>query len=218
MRDDRDVTPPPATAEPSARRVLPSGPHAWLVETDDPVGLMATIAATDPPVGLVDVVPGARTVLVTLADAAERAVAGHWLGSLTPTAVAAGQATTVTIPVRYDGADLDDVARATGLRVDEVIERHQGVTYVSAFCGFAPGFAYLTGLDASLVLPRRATPRTRVPAGAVAIAAAYTAVYPHESPGGWHLLGRTDVALWDLAGDPPARLAPGTHVRFVADT
>jgi KipI family sensor histidine kinase inhibitor len=100
--------------------------------------------------------------------------------------------------------------------VDDVIERHQAPTYACAFCGFAPGFAYLTGLDAALHLPRRPTPRTRVPAGSVAIAAEYSAVYPSVSPGGWHLIGRTDATLWDVERPLPAAIVPGTRVRFVA--
>jgi KipI family sensor histidine kinase inhibitor len=120
----------------------------------------------------------------------------------------------VTLPVRYDGADLDAVAAASSLTASEVVRRHSSATYVAAFCGFAPGFAYLTGLDPALHLPRRSTPRTRVPAGAVAIAGDYTAVYPHPSPGGWHLLGHTDAPVWDVERPRPNLLVPGTRVRF----
>ncbi len=116
----------------------------------------------------------------------------------------------------YDGEDLDDVARATGLDRDEVIARHTGSSFRVDFCGFAPGFAYLRGLDEALWLPRRSTPRTRVPAGSVAIADVYSAVYPGVSPGGWHLLGTTSTRVWDVDRDPPALLEPGTEVRFVA--
>ena len=100
------------------------------------------------------------------------------------------------------------------MAVDAVVAAHAAATYTVAFCGFAPGFAYLTGLPAALRLPRRATPRPRVPAGSVAIAGELSAVYPTASPGGWHLLGRTDVALFDVDRDPPALLTPGTIVRF----
>lgn len=114
--------------------------------------------------------------------------------------------------VVYDGPDLDDVARATGLSVDDVIARHGAATYTVDTMGFAPGFAYLNGLDASLHLPRRATPRTRVPAGSLAIAGAQTAVYPFDSPGGWHLIGRVvDVRMFD---DNGPLLALGDRVRF----
>lgn len=119
-----------------------------------------------------------------------------------------------TLPVRYDGPDLPDVAQRTGLSVSEVIARHSGRWYEVYLIGFVPGFAFLGDLDPALVLPRRSAPRTRVPAGTVGIAGAQTGVYPLVTPGGWHLLGRTDVALFDPAADPPALLAPGDRVRF----
>ena len=112
----------------------------------------------------------------------------------------------------YDGEDLADVARATGLSVRDVIDRHAAVTYTVDTIGFRPGFAYLAGLDPALVLPRRATPRPRVPAGALAIADVFTAVYPGESPGGWHLIGRVAEAMFGADG---ARLQLGDRVRFV---
>lgn len=121
------------------------------------------------------------------------------------------------IPVRYDGADLEDVARRTGLSIDEVVARHSGRPYTVYFLGFVPGFAYLGDLDPALVLPRRPEPRPRVPAGAVAIAGAQTAVYPYAIPGGWHLIGRTTAELFDPMRDPPATLASGDTVRFVAE-
>lgn len=196
----------------------PSGPTAWLVETDDVLGFAEAVRALAPDVGLdvSEVVPAARTVLVKMARPDQLDIAERWLRAVRPRPPEAGSAGQVEIPVRYDGDDLAAVADATGLSVEAVIARHTAGTYRSAFCGFGPGFAYLQGLDPALVLPRRATPRTRVPAGSVAIAAEYTAVYPDESPGGWHLLGHTDVTLWDLDRDPPATLAPGTRVRFVA--
>lgn len=120
----------------------------------------------------------------------------------------------VILRVRYDGPDLASVAESVGLSVGEVIERHSRATYESQFCGFAPGFSYLTGLDRILELPRLASPRTTVPAGSVAIAAHYCAVYPSSSPGGWHLLGTCDVPMFDATADVPATLPPGTRVRF----
>jgi KipI family sensor histidine kinase inhibitor len=120
----------------------------------------------------------------------------------------------LVIPVRYDGPDLAAVAGAAGLSAGQVVALHSGAVYEVAFCGFAPGFGYLTGLPEPLHMPRRATPRTTVPAGSVAIAAGYAAVYPGASPGGWHLLGATDLILFDPVRDPPALLAPGTRVRF----
>jgi KipI family sensor histidine kinase inhibitor len=124
----------------------------------------------------------------------------------------------VEIEVDYDGADLDEVAAATGLSADEVVVAHAGTVFTVAFCGFAPGFAYLTGLPPELHLPRRSSPRTRVPEGSVAIADAFSAVYPRSSPGGWHLLGRTEARLWDLTRDVPGLLQPGDRVRFARTT
>ncbi len=122
----------------------------------------------------------------------------------------------VTIRVRYDGEDLAEVADAIGAQPSEVVALHTSATYRVAFVGFAPGFGYLTGLPRRLHLPRRRVPRVRVPAGAVAVADAYSAVYPSSSPGGWHLLGTTEEWLFDVQRDPPARLRAGAHVRFEA--
>lgn len=120
------------------------------------------------------------------------------------------------IPTRYDGPDLDAVAEMTGLARADVAERHAAVTYTTLFLGFVPGFGYLGPLPAELAVPRRPVPRTHVPAGSVAIAGAQTAVYSIDSPGGWWLIGRTDLALWDPTREPPALLRPGTRVRFVS--
>jgi KipI family sensor histidine kinase inhibitor len=120
----------------------------------------------------------------------------------------------VVIPTRYEGPDLEWVAERTGLSPAEVIRVHAGREYEVFLLGFAPGFAYLGELDPRLRLPRRHTPRIRVPAGSVAIAGDQTAVYPLATPGGWHLIGHTDLVLFDPARDPPALLAPGRRVRF----
>lgn len=128
---------------------------------------------------------------------------------------AAGTPREHRIPVRYDGPDLTEVADRTGLAVSEVIARHSNRWYEVYLIGFVPGWAYLGDLDPALVLPRRSVPRTRVPAGSVAIAGAQTGVYPLATPGGWHLLGRTSVVLFDPSAEPPALLAPGDRVRFV---
>jgi KipI family sensor histidine kinase inhibitor len=165
---------------------------------------------------LVELVPAARTLLVAFdprATTAERL--REALGNLRPARGARERGPLVEVPVHYDGEDLEEVAELADLAVEEIVRRHREGSYVAAFCGFAPGFAYLDGLDAALHVPRRDSPRTRVPAGAVAIADRFTAVYPRASPGGWRLLGRTELALWDLERDPPALLAPGTRVRFV---
>jgi len=121
----------------------------------------------------------------------------------------------VRVAVRYSGPDLARVADHWGCTTEEVVDLHTSLEFTSTFCGFAPGFAYLTGLDPSLRVARRDSPRTRVPAGAVAIADEYTAVYPRESPGGWRIIGHTSTPVWDLAADPPTLLAPATRVRFV---
>jgi len=123
--------------------------------------------------------------------------------------------TLIEIPVRYDGPDLLEVAELTGLTVSDVIARHSSRTYHAYMAGFAPGFVYLGDLDPSLVLSRRAAPRVRVPAGSVAIAAAQTAVYPLETPGGWHLIGSTALTMFDADRDPPALIRAGDTVRFV---
>ncbi len=121
----------------------------------------------------------------------------------------------VEIAVRYDGPDLEEVAHLTGLAPDEVVTAHTGTPWRVGFGGFAPGFAYLVGGDPRLVVARRGEPRTRVPAGSVGLAGEFSGIYPRESPGGWQLIGSTDVVLWDTDRHPPALLSPGTTVRFV---
>ncbi|MGH9270052.1 MAG: 5-oxoprolinase subunit B family protein [Ilumatobacteraceae bacterium] len=198
----------------TGRRLLPYGPSGWLVEVDDGDVLGYAAAARGGP-DVDEAVPAATTVLVRLRHGADRVAVADWLGGLAP--VDAGSfdaANAVELDVVYDGADLHHVASATGLTVDEVVDLHAAGRYTCAFCGFAPGFGYLAGLDERLNLPRRSTPRTNVPLGAVAIAAGYSAVYPSPSPGGWHLLGRTDADVWDPRRPQPALLRPGTTVRF----
>jgi 5-oxoprolinase (ATP-hydrolysing) subunit B len=123
---------------------------------------------------------------------------------------------TIEIPVRYEGDDLQAVAAACGLRGDEVIGLHAAGAYTVAFVGFLPGFAYLDGLDARLHIPRRTQPRTRVPAGSVAIAGTQSGIYPFDSPGGWHIIGHTMLRMFDPDRTPAALLQPGDAVRFVA--
>jgi len=192
-------------------KLLPYGPRAVLAEFDTLDEVMANAATwrTAGLPGVTDVVPAARTVLVlhdgTLDTALLRPVAGD---------VPAPVGELVVVPVRYDGEDLPEVAATAGLTVDEVVALHSGAEYTCAFCGFLAGFAYLAGLDPRLVLARRSTPRTRVPRGSVAMASTFTSIYPVESPGGWHLLGHTELPMWDEHRDPPATLPPGTRVRF----
>jgi KipI family sensor histidine kinase inhibitor len=138
------------------------------------------------------------------------------LSSSTAPHQAVSEVAPVEITVVYDGPDLTEVARLTGLAEDEIVAAHTGTPWRIAFGGFAPGFAYLTGGDPRLSVPRRDEPRTTVPAGAVGLAGEYSGVYPRPSPGGWQLIGRTDAVLWDADRDPPALLAPGGSVRFRA--
>jgi KipI family sensor histidine kinase inhibitor len=160
-----------------------------------------------------DVVPAHRTVLV---DGVDPVVLAAALEGRSPAEQSAAphHNDVVTIPTVYDGEDLAEVARFWGVDTDTVVARHTATDFVVDFCGFAPGFAYLTGLDAEV--PRHPTPRTRVPAGAVALAGRYCGIYPSASPGGWRLIGRTSVRLFDVTADPPALLPPGTRVRFTA--
>ena len=193
--------------------VRPAGDQGALIELPDN-GAAVRLAGLlrEERSDLLDVVIGHTTVLVTwagekpdLGDAVKRALVAE--------AGPAGRL--VEIPVVYDGPDLDEVARLTGLSPEEVIARHTGAEHVAAFIGFQPGFAYLTGGDTLLHVPRRDVPRTRVPGGTVAIAGPYSGVYPRESPGGWRLLGSTTALMFDPAREPPALLAPGDRVRFV---
>ncbi|MET9011162.1 5-oxoprolinase subunit PxpB [Streptomyces olivaceoviridis] len=160
-----------------------------------------------------EIVPAARTVLLDgLAEPA------RWAAELTGARVPEAPAHArelIELPVRYDGPDLAEVAAHWRVPEREVARVHAGTEFTVAFCGFAPGFGYLTGLPERYHVPRRATPRTAVPAGAVALAGTYTGVYPRSSPGGWQLIGTSDTVLWDPARVPAALLEPGTRVRFV---
>lgn len=199
-------------------RVLRAGIGAILVELDgleQVMGLDAALRRT-PPAGTVDLVPAARTLLVIFdpfATTADAVAAEIRQREIDPAAEPDGPL--VQVLVVYDGEDLTEVARMTGLTGKEVVARHQRPEYRAAFCGFAPGFAYLAGGDPALRVPRRDSPRTSVPAGSVGLADQFTGVYPRQMPGGWQLIGRTDAILWDLDREPPALLAPGTRVRFM---
>jgi len=178
--------------------------YAWLLGQRDAGALDA-----------VDVVPAARTVLLDgVPDAG--ALTDRLRACAEPPEVARRSGPLVTVPTVYDGSDLDDVARRWGVGRGEAVRRHTAIEFRVAFCGFAPGFAYLTGLPEELRVPRHDSPRTRVPAGSVAVAGEYAAVYPAASPGGWRLLGHTTLTLFDLGASPPATLTPGTRVRFTA--
>jgi KipI family sensor histidine kinase inhibitor len=160
-----------------------------------------------------EIVPAARTVLLDGLDDPARRAAELAAAEIPPTPPHPRAA--IELPVCYDGPDLAEVAAHWRVPEHEVARIHAGTEFTVAFCGFAPGFGYLTGLPAHYDVPRRATPRTAVPAGAVALAGPYTGVYPRSSPGGWQLIGTTDAVLWDHARVPAALLAPGTRVRFV---
>jgi KipI family sensor histidine kinase inhibitor len=215
------------TVPPGALVLRAVGGSALLAEVPDARSALALYSRlraqpSAPPAldGVIDVMPAERTVLVTFDPAlTDAARVRRWLqeaAAAPATPGAEGARQWVEIPVTYDGPDLDDVVRTLGLTVGELIALHTTTRWTAAFIGFAPGFAYLTGDDdGRLTLPRRATPRPAVPPGSVALAAGYCGVYPRESPGGWHLIGRTDALLWDARRDDPALIAPGTVVRFV---
>lgn len=199
-------------------KVLPVGEDALLVEVssgDEAQALHAELLRrrAEGTLSAREIVPAARTVLLDGLDAPARLAAELTAADLPPALPRARDV--VEIPVRYDGPDLADVAAHWGVPEREVARLHAGTEFRVAFCGFAPGFGYLTGLPPRYDVPRRATPRTAVPAGSVALAGPYTGVYPRSSPGGWQLIGTTDAVLWDHARVPAALLAPGTRVRFV---
>ncbi len=202
----------------SAMRFLPVNRHAILVELADLQQTLVLLGAlqASPIEGVQELVPAARTILVQFAphiigaaQLVRRIAACDLSGSVQRSDVL------VQIPVRYDGEDLAEVAQILGITAEEVVRRHTGGEWSVAFTGFAPGFAYLSGGDPVFQVPRRATPRTKVPAGAVALAGSFSAVYPQASPGGWQIIGVTDAAMWDLARDLPALLQPGYRVQFV---
>lgn len=210
----------------NVRPVRTMGPTAALVECDPaevgPLARAAERSGIRPGEGgVVELVPAATTVLVECDDpvALDRVVTALRELAVDPDDDPGDgpDAVPIEIAVRFDGDDLGEVARRVGRSVEDVVETVVAGRYVVAFCGFAPGFAYLSGLDPVLHLPRRETPRARIPAGAFAIAAGYAAVYPSASPGGWHLLGSTDAPVWSVDRDPPALLRPGTTVRITRD-
>jgi KipI family sensor histidine kinase inhibitor len=203
----------------TALRVLDYGDHALLLQFDSTAEVLAWTDAlrTADLLGVVDIVPAARTVLIKLDG--RRYLPGtrqrldkmrvNPADVMEPPAVA-----DVVIDVVYDGADLDEVAALTGLDAAGVVAAHTGRPWRVGFSGFAPGFAYLVGGDPRLEVPRRDEPRTRVPAGSVGLAGAFSGVYPRESPGGWQLIGHTDAVIWDIDRDAPALLSPGMWVQF----
>lgn len=212
-------------------RELPAGPDAVVLDfADDPEPSAAVGRATaairraigSDMLRVTDLIPSAHTVLVQ----ADRGTGIDVLGVHRALRAARDDAAQpdarsdeIRIPVIYDGPDLDDVARTLGLGVDEVVALHRDTRWQVQFMGFAPGFGYLVAQGDSsnplAQIPRRDESRTAVPSGAVAVAAGYSAVYPRESPGGWHLIGHTTTPMWDENSTPPALLEPGRTVRFV---
>jgi KipI family sensor histidine kinase inhibitor len=185
-----------------------AGDRAWLIELDDNAAARR-LARHLQGQGFEEVVPGHRTVLVVGdLDPAGLPDPGH--EQYEP------EGALHEIRVAYDGPDIEEVASLAGIDADEVVALHCAPIYTVAFLGFVPGFPYLVGGDPVLEVPRRSDPRVRVPAGSVAIAGPYSGIYPRESPGGWRLLGRTEVAPFDAERTPPALMAPGDRVRFVA--
>jgi KipI family sensor histidine kinase inhibitor len=199
-------------------KFLRCGREAVLAEVDDLDAALALYAALREAAlpGVVELVPAARTVLIKIDPALTTPAQISASAAAVPLQTAPrSDAGTVEIPVVYDGPDLAEVATLLGIPPAEVVARHTGTAWRVAFAGFAPGFGYLTG-DAGLDVPRRESPRTRIPAGSVGLAGAFSGVYPHESPGGWQLIGHTTLRVWDLSRPEPALLVPGSGVTFEA--
>lgn len=199
-------------------RVLPVNTDVLLVELDELSQAVALNQSLldDPIAGVHELVPAARTVLVrfhpTRIEAAELTAL---LLERDVSAPLGADGEIVQVPVSYDGDDLAEVADLLGVTPEDVIAMHTASTYTVAFTGFAPGFSYLVGGDPRLNVPRRSTPRTAIPAGAVGLAGTYSGIYPRVSPGGWQVIGTTELPMFDLRLDPPATLRPGMRVRFV---
>lgn len=202
-------------------RLLPCGDRAWLVELPDAETrrrLDAALRAGTLP-GVTEHVPAATTVLVRC-EPGVRARVAEALRSLDLSAAGtqALEGRDVEVEVYYDGPDLGEVAEHLGIDVDEVVTRHTGQYWTCEFSGFTPGFCYLSGEREDLEVPRRDTPRTRIPAGSVGLAGTMSGIYPTASPGGWQLIGQTEARMWDQGRERPALVGPGDRVRFVAVT
>jgi KipI family sensor histidine kinase inhibitor len=176
---------------------------------------------------VLDIIPAYASIALVFAPGSDptatRAAVGAWLARTleawaSGTPAGAGQVSPgpVDLVVHYDGPDLDELAAHAGMSAQEVVRRHVAPTYTVAMLGFAPGFPYLLGMDPALAMPRRDSPRSEVPAGSVGIADAQTGIYPHASPGGWRLIGRTAARLFTPEGSAPTLLRPGDRVRLRA--
>ncbi|MEV0847407.1 allophanate hydrolase subunit 1 [Streptomyces sp. NPDC049954] len=210
------VPPSPSASTAPVPRVLPCADHALLLELPGLDAVQALYAAlrADPPAGVSDLVPAARTLLLHLAPGADVAAVERAVRAVRPEAGGRGAGELVRVPVVYDGADLAEVAALAGIGPREVVRLHTGAEWTVAFGGFAPGFGYLVGGPPELTVPRRTESRTRVPAGSVGLAGEFSGIYPRSSPGGWQLIGRTGLPVWQVDRDPPALLRPGVRVRF----
>jgi KipI family sensor histidine kinase inhibitor len=199
-------------------RFAPCGTHHLLVESDsleEVLNCFSTLES-NPPTGVLDLVPAARTLLIEYdRQKTNFATLRAAIASTEITTRVQWDAPAVEIPVRYDGDDTAFVQDFLGYTRDEFIEWHTGQTWLVAFTGFAPGFGYMIGDLDDRPIPRLDKPRVDVPAGAVAVAGEFTGIYPRNSPGGWRIIGHTDVALWDLQREPPAILIPGGTVKFI---
>jgi KipI family sensor histidine kinase inhibitor len=201
--------------------VLDYGDQALLLRFDSTTDVLAWAAALREAAlpGVLDIVPASRTVLLKLDGPRHQSAIRRRLRTLqvAPDMMpAAPPEQPVAIDVVYDGADLAEVADRTGLTTAQVINAHTATPWQVGFGGFAPGFAYLVGGDPRLAVPRRSEPRSSVPAGAVGLAGEFTGIYPRRSPGGWQLIGHTDVVMWDIDRPNPALLTPGMWVQFRA--
>ncbi len=210
---------------PVSGRIVPFGEAALLVELEqriDPAvaARAAEIADRWEDLGHGPAVPTFASVLLRwdplALDGRDAERAARELLASPGAATPLGSGRVVEVPTRYDGPDVEEVARASGLSVGDLVRAHTSRDHVAYFLGFMPGFAYCAGVDERIVAPRLASPRPRVPAGSVAVVDGQTAVYPADSPGGWRLIGRTDLVVFDAARDEPALIRPGDRVRFVA--
>jgi len=198
-------------------RFLPSGSDSFLVELDDlgiTLTLLDALLAAELE-GVCEVIPGARTIMVRFDPfMTECTKLTGEIAKLDLSVRSSRSGALFEIPVRYDGEDLGDVAAILGCTINELILRHTEATYTVAFTGFAPGFAYMTCDDPGFDVPRRKSPRVKIPAGSVALAGKFGGIYPSDSPGGWQLLGTTPLVMWDTTRARAALLAPGDRVRF----
>lgn len=198
-------------------KIHPYGDRALLLELSGQASVLEWtqhLRSLDLP-GVLDIIPGARSIALSLHTGASARAIAVALGSTRPSGTLRAEPDDVLdIPVTYDGADIDTVAALLEVGVEELVTIHTTALWEVAFTGFAPGYGYLTSKDCQLNVPRRPDPRPRVPAGAVALAAGYCGIYPTASPGGWQLIGNTTARLWDIDRRPPALLSIGTRIRF----